>query len=223
MPKLDLALELRPKSLDEVIGHDDIKPAIRNFINVECRHWLFSGHTGSGKTTLARIVGREIQGWDFSSEMEPEMHEVNAADYNGKDDIRYFGVQVAGYGPLFGKYKVIILDECHQLSKAAQVALLKYIEDDRTPTVWILCTTAIGNLEDPLIDRCTASFALEGMSKKQRRELVTRAVTHRNYRGNVADLLRALDEAEVKSARAVYVACEKFFAGMPARKVVGLS
>jgi DNA polymerase III gamma/tau subunit len=219
MSTLGLALDLRPKSLDEVVGQDEIKPAIRNFMDNQCITWLFAGPTGVGKTTLAHIVAREIQGWDYPKDSPVQVTEIDG--HLSITQVREL-IQQSYLSPIYGRYAVILLDEAQAITGAAQTALLGALENTHGRAAWILCTTDPTKLAKPLRDRCAARFTLTPMGSKERRELVARAAVSLNYKGEVTKLLEALDEAKVASAREVYGSFEQFSNGMPPRMAVGI-
>lgn len=206
---MSLALELRPKTLDEVVGQEHIKPAIRKCIDRGCQRWLFHGQTGTGKTSLAHIVARGLGA--------EEVLEINAAQYGGIEEIEDLVQQINCY-PMNGKYRAIILDEAQALSEAAKSVLLKPLENPNDDAnVWILCTMDVTKLHRALRDRCT-SFKLKGMGPNERREIVTRAAKHLGYTDdtNTNRFLRELDAKEVYSARDILGSFEKLADGMRA-------
>lgn len=199
--------ELRPKSLDDVVGQDHIKPSIRKYIEKGCQRWLFQGPTGTGKTSLAHIVVRGLGA--------EEVLEVNAAEYGGLEEIEQLVAQVNCY-PMTGKYRAIILDEAQALTEAAKSVLLKPLENPNDDAnIWILCTMDVTKLHRALRDRCT-SFKLKGMGPQERRELVARAAKHIGYAGDTNRFLRELDAKEVYSARDILGSFEKYADGMRA-------
>lgn len=216
---LNLAQQLRPKTLDDVIANKKVKPAIRNFLNKKCHYWFFYGPTGTGKTSLARIVAREFN----DSDSETDVRLYNGADVRGIREIREL-VETSAIGPMYGEHRVIILDEAHQLTKEAQSLLLNEFEaewDDHGP-VWILCTTKIEDVLKPLRDRCPANFKLEPMGPAERRELVERAAKHLKYTGDISRFVKRLDTLEVFSARDILAGFERLNQGVPVEEAVGV-
>lgn len=209
---------LRPRSLDEVIGNDSIKPAISKFVEQGCRRWLFYGPTGTGKTSLAWIVARKLYGSDTTDDRD--VVEVNGADLRGIEEMRELTGRVTRYHTWGGNCHVIILDEVHQLTNDAKTLLLKPLEDTST-TVWILCTTDVTKLDRALRDRCT-QFQLKSMGPAERRQLVERAVKYLGYTGDTARFLKAIDQSEAFSARDILGAFERFVNGMPVEEAVGV-
>jgi DNA polymerase-3 subunit gamma/tau len=142
---------LRPGSFDEVVGNEGVISSLKSLVELDHASrphaYLFVGDSGCGKTTLARIFAREIRcnGMD--------LFELNAANTRGIDTIREV-VNGAMFAPMGSESKAYIFDECHQLTPAAQEALLKVIEDTPLRTYFLFCTTAPENLIKPLRNRC---------------------------------------------------------------------
>ena len=165
---LPLDLKYRPKMFSEVIGNVSIVKTLLTRSrtgSLSGRSLMFGGMRGCGKTTLARIVARAIvcdslQNGEpcnecgscrsISDESSISFDEYDAATQGTVDRIRSL-IQDLDYESTDGKKRVIILDEAHRLSKAAQDALLKSMEDRRL--VVILCTTEPRKIVDAIRSR----------------------------------------------------------------------
>lgn len=217
MKKPNLIAALRPKSLDEVIGHDDIKPAIRKFIDQECQQWLFHGKTGTGKTSLAWIVARELVGPDYDPH---EIQEINGGRISDVRDAVENRDQPSIWNK--SKYRVYIMDEAQMFTDDARSLLLGPLEEQDSDRVWILCTMDVDNLDRALRDRCTAKFQLKGMGPFERRQLVDRAAKYIGYGGDTTKFLKAIDDQKLYSARDILGAFERFANNVPVEEAVGV-
>jgi DNA polymerase III gamma/tau subunit len=135
---MDLQVKYRPKKLREFVGNLPVIKAIyKDYKSGNLKHTIMlTGASGVGKTTLAYIIARELLKCH-----ELSVVEKNAADTRGVDDARSI-IRDLGNRPLIGENKVFIIDEAHQLTKEAQNALLKPLEDAKNNHVyWIFCTT----------------------------------------------------------------------------------
>lgn len=147
----------RSGTFGELVGQEHVVTALRNAI-VEDRvghAYLFSGPRGTGKTSTARILAKALNCTDLSDAGEPccvcescvsfasgtsyDLQELDAASNNGVEAIRDLISRVALGSP--GRTKVYILDEVHMLSKGAENALLKTLEEPPEHVVFVLATT----------------------------------------------------------------------------------
>jgi len=108
--------------------------------------YLFTGNAGTGKTTVARIFAEAITG------SPDEIMEIDAASNNGVDSILVLR-EHAQMRPMYGDYKVYIIDECHSLSTSSFTALLKLLEEPPEYAIFILCTTDVQKLPMTIISR----------------------------------------------------------------------
>lgn len=141
----------RPDDIGKIFGQDHIQEILLTWIeNLEKipHSILFAGPYGTGKTTIARILANNIV------KIKKDLKEINAADNRGIDDVRAW-VESTRFSPLGSGGKVYIIDELHQMTNAAQSALLKVIEEPPPDTYFFLCTTEPSKLIGPIRSRCT--------------------------------------------------------------------
>lgn len=149
---MDLQLKYRPKDLRTFVGHKSVVKTIgEDHKNGQLKHnILLIGDSGTGKTTLAYIICRHLL-----KVHESLIKEINAADARGIDDVRDL-LKDVGSRPLIGENKAFIVDEAHQLTKDAQQALLKPLENEKNSHVyWIFCTTNPNSIIATIKNRCT--------------------------------------------------------------------
>jgi hypothetical protein len=215
----DLRLTMRPTSFEDVIGLDETISIIKTKLDKGevPRAILLRGGYGCGKTSLAHVIAKYIQGPFF--EGNPEVHEVNAANYRKIDAMREL-VKGCGSYPFVGTYSVIILDECHKLTGDSQDVLLKELEVPKSPTVWILCTTDPDKLNSGVRDRCFA-LDVKGMDAAQRHALIARAVSKSKYSGDTAPFEAIITKHRIVSPRKILGAFEQLISGATAEHAVG--
>lgn len=158
-PGLALYNKYRPKKLEDVRGQVEVVSSLAKIVGKgTAKAFLFTGPSGTGKTTLARIVA------DLSDCDPKNILDFDAATYTGIDDIRGITANLF-YKPLDGRNKAVIIDECHALSKNAWNSLLKILEEPPKWVYWFLCTTEPGKVPDTIKTRC-ASFNLKPVTRK---------------------------------------------------------
>ena len=136
MAKEALAVKYRPKVFEDMTEQSAIKDILMNQLETKTfQHgYLFTGPSGTGKTTSARIFANMIN----AGKGNPI--EVDAASNSGVDNIRQI-IEDAKRKPLDAEYKIFIVDECHSLSDSSWQALLKTLEEPPKFTIFIFCTT----------------------------------------------------------------------------------
>ena len=135
----------RSETLEQYIGNDAIKARIADcIVSNDIPHFIFAGSAGTGKTTLAKLIVKNIQ-CDYLY--------LNASDENGIDVIRD---KVKGFASTstFKPLKVVILDEADFLTQPAQAALRNLIEEYSITTRFVLTCNYIERLIEPLQSRC---------------------------------------------------------------------
>lgn len=133
-----LAVKYRPQDFDDVVGQENVITILQNQLATGStkQGYLFTGGAGTGKTTIARIFARQLNGGGYNS----EIIEIDAASNNGVEQIRELREAVK-FKPISSKFKVYIIDEVHMLSTGAFNALLKTLEEPPSHAVFILATT----------------------------------------------------------------------------------
>lgn len=165
-----LARKWRPQDFSSLIGQEPIVTALRN-ATLEGRiaqAYLFSGIRGVGKTTAARVFAKSLNcergpAPDPCNECAPcreitvgtdiDVVEVDAATYSKVEQVREL-TESLRYGPARDRYKVVVLDEVHRLSRQAFDALLKIVEEPPPHLVFIFATTEIDAVPATILSRC---------------------------------------------------------------------
>ena len=171
-----LARKYRPQRFADVAGQDHVTRTLLNALsqNRIAHGYIFSGHRGIGKTTIARILAQALNCRNaIGSEKRPtpepcgvcdscveikqgnavDVIEIDAATNRGIDEIRELR-DAARYAPARDKYKVYILDEAHQITEAAFNALLKTLEEPPSHVVFMMATTEPENIPQTIRSRC---------------------------------------------------------------------
>lgn len=134
--KVSLAVKYRPKCWEDVTEQSVVKDILENQVQTKTVQsaYLFTGPSGTGKTTSARIFANMI------NQGKGNPIEVDAASNSGVDNIRRI-IDDAKKKPLDAEYKIFIIDECHSLSNGAWQAMLKLLEEPPKFSIFILATT----------------------------------------------------------------------------------
>jgi len=194
----------RPSDFDEVIGNRATINTLKSMLDEDADRrphvFLFTGDSGTGKTTIARIMADKLGCSEF------DLHEVDSATFRGIDSIREIRKQ-APLKPLIGKTKVWILDEIHAITRIAQDSLLKLLEDYPSHCYFFLCTTDAGKLLKTIKTRCIP-FHLESFTDKQMETLIT--TTAEKYDAVIPeDAVKQITKDSLGSPRQALVLLEK--------------
>lgn len=168
---MSLYHKYRPQTLDEVEGNEQVVDQLKSMLSdlEKCSHsFLIHGQTGCGKTTVGRIIAKEVGcvGVDYK--------EINTADFRGIDMARDM-IRNAYLLPVQGKARVWLIDECHKLTNEAQNAILKILEDTPRHTYFILCTTDPWLLIKTIRSRCT-QLQMNPLTNQQMFQLLRKVV-----------------------------------------------
>jgi DNA polymerase-3 subunit gamma/tau len=167
--RVELHLKYRPQTFDEIIGNREIKESIVAGIS-RSRTFLFYGPRGCGKTTIARLIAKEI------GAAEIDTHEIDAADKTGVDDARAIK-EASQFSPMGGKFKIYIIDECHRLSGNASDSLLKTLENPPDHCYFVLCTTELQKVSTTIKSRAKR-FEVKPLTEAEQNSLI-KLVCHR--------------------------------------------
>lgn len=142
----------RPKTLDEVVGHEDIVERLKTYTKTKSMpHLLFAGPAGTGKTTCALALTRQL----FGDNWQINFHELNASDERGIEVVRKTIKDFARTAPLGeAEFKIIFLDEADALTGDAQAALRRTMEKYTNTCRFVLSCNYSSKIIDPIQSRC---------------------------------------------------------------------
>jgi DNA polymerase III subunit gamma/tau len=244
-----IARKYRPQTFSEIVGQQHVTRTLANAINSNrvAHAYIFSGVRGVGKTTSARILAKalncvkgptaEPDGTcdscrEISAGTSLDVLEIDAASNRGIDQIRELREMVR-YAPASSRYKVVILDEAHQLTDEASNALLKTLEEPPERVVFILATTRAEDLVETIKSRAQL-FQFRALSFKEIAEEIERiareekltiepgavAVLARAAEGSLRDGLSLLEQAIAYSGEAITDAQVRELLGVVAESVL---
>ena len=212
------ALKYRPQTFKDLIGQETTVETIKNSIKSQQtpNAYLFSGIRGVGKTTIARIVAKSLNCANgienvceenmcehcesITNSNHIDVLEMDAASKTGVDDVRDL-IEFSRYGPTSAKYKIFIVDEVHQMSKAAFNALLKTLEEPPDYLKFIFATTEIKKIPITVVSRCQR-FDLSRIKSNELFEFIKKI--NDKEKGNVEDealkLIVKISEGSVRDA-----------------------
>lgn len=187
-----LHIAYRPREFDEVAGNKGAVAVIEGLLERDVKDmphsWLFSGASGCGKTTLARIVAEKLGCADI------DFYEYNSSSMRGIDSIREIE-QKCKLAPMGGPVKVYLLDEVHQLTTAAQDASLKILEDAPKNVFFFLATTNPEKLKKAIRTRCT--------------DIAVKSLNSREVMGLLKEIIEAEDkDVDIEVIKKISMSCD---------------
>lgn len=181
-----VARRFRPQTFGEMVGQDDVLQSLRKALEQKKvpHAFLFSGSRGVGKTTSARILARCLNCENGPTPdpcgecpacrsildgSNPDVLEIDAASNNSVEDVRQLREHTS-FATMRSRYRVVILDEAHMMSKGAFNALLKTLEEPPPQVVFVLATTELHKVPETIQSRCQILlFRRVGETDLQRR------------------------------------------------------
>ncbi len=182
MTYLILARKYRPKTFEEMIGQKTVVQTLENAIknNRVAQAYIFSGMRGVGKTTAARILAKALNcqygptptpcnKCEFCKEIyedrSVDVLEIDGASNRGIEEVRALREGVR-YRPIRSRFRVVIIDEVHMLTREAFNALLKTLEEPPPHTIFIFATTEFHKVPATIVSRCQ-HFEFKKISQKE--------------------------------------------------------
>lgn len=182
MTYLIYARKYRPKNFEEMIGQKPVVQTLQNAIKTDrvAQAYIFSGMRGVGKTTAARILAKALNCQTgptptpcnkceycraVNEDRSVDVLEIDGASNRGIDEVRSLREGVK-YRPIHSRYKVIIIDEVHMLTREAFNALLKTLEEPPPHTIFIFATTEFHKVPATIVSRCQ-HFEFKKISLKE--------------------------------------------------------
>ncbi|HTU36124.1 MAG TPA: DNA polymerase III subunit gamma/tau [Candidatus Acidoferrum sp.] len=244
-----IARKYRPQTFNDIVGQGHVTRTLANAIrsNRVAHAYIFAGVRGVGKTTSARILAKALNCAngptpdpdgtcdackEIANGTSLDVLEIDAASNRGIDQIRELREMVR-YAPAGGRYKVVILDEAHQLTDEASNALLKTLEEPPEHVVFILATTEPEELGDTIKSRAQLfqfrllSFKeiagqIEHVAKLEKLSVDSGAVAviARAAEGSLRDALSLLEQAIAYSGEKITDAQVRELLGVVAESVL---
>jgi DNA polymerase III subunit gamma/tau len=206
-----IARKYRPQTFADIVGQQHVTRTLANAIesNRVAHAYIFSGARGVGKTTAARILAKALNCAkgptpepdntcdscrEISAGSSLDVLEIDAASNRGIDQIRELR-EIVRYAPAAARYKVVILDEAHQLTDEASNALLKTLEEPPARVVFILATTRAEDLVETIKSRAQL-FQFRLLTFREISGQIERIAKAENFKidsGAIAVLARAAE------------------------------
>lgn len=206
--ELQYSQKYRPSTFMEYIGNQRVKERVHAALNSKAKPqvMLFSGASGCGKTTIARLIAKEYLcedenkgetgacgvcpackavdeyihtgNLDNLGEYYENLKEIDVADQSGKSAID--SVLQDAEIPAYSGWKIYIFDECHRASPQAQTRMLKIAEEPPENVLFIFCTTNPEEMLDTLVNRCQLKLEIKKPTVKELTGLLVRVCKEEN-------------------------------------------
>jgi DNA polymerase III gamma/tau subunit len=198
---LELYKKHRPTSFQDIVGNQTVVATLRAFLKSRSlpHALLLSGPSGTGKTTIARILKAKLKCSDM------DYTEINSADFRGIETIRDLR-ETMQYAPSGGNVRMFVLDEGHQLSHDAQNALLKLLEDPPEHVYFVICTTTPDKLIKTVRNRCT-DLPMKLLTDTQIRDLLISVARKESWEGFVG--IEGEEDVPLEKVRFLMMIAEK--------------
>lgn len=188
----------RPEKLEDYVGNEAIKEKVSIYLESgDVPHLLFYGTAGTGKTTLAKLIAKNI---------DCDLMYINASDENNVDTVRE---KIKNFASTIGfrQWKIIILDESDYLTPNAQAALRNLMETFSKTTRFILTCNYVEKIIDPIQSRCQ-TFAITPPTKKDVAVRVNEILKAESVTYNPQDLVTIVN-AGYPDIRRILNACQR--------------
>lgn len=236
-----LARRYRSQDFDAVVGQEAVARTLRNAIETDrvAHAYLFCGTRGVGKTSMARIFAKALNGGSAEVDAlimqgkDTDTIEIDAASNTGVDDVREL-IANSAYRPLRGKLKIYIIDEVHMLSNSAFNALLKTMEEPPAHVKFILCTTDAHKVPATISSRCQrfdfraipSNLIADHLREVVKKEGLTAEpelihAVARAGNGSMRDALSLMDRLMASDSKKLTVKLLEELLGLPDRVLVG--
>ena len=213
---MSLATKYRPNKWESVVGQKSIVEILNQQLltqNIK-NTYIFSGASGCGKTTIARLFAMAINK-DRGTPIE-----IDGASNSGVDNVRQI-VESAKERSIDSEYKIYIIDECHALSNQAWQAFLKCIEEPPKYTIFIFCTTDPYKIPDTIKNRCMRfNFSrIESDLIYNRLLYICEQESFTNY-NNACDYISRICNGELRNAISLLETCADYNTDLDINNVV---
>lgn len=224
-----LRKKYQPLSIDELVGQDVVKTIFKRVLEMNNNQeviyptFLLYGSRGLGKTLSSRLFTQTINCTNkinyytpchkcnncvsIKQNTNPDFVEIDAATYNGIDNIRTFIIDHSKYSPVHLPFRIYLIDEVHMLTKESFNSLLKTIEYPPERVIFLLATTELEKIPDTVQSRCLV-LNFQPIDKQLLIDFSKKLLKEENYTIN-DDILNILVTMSQGSARDLMVLLEK--------------